>query len=215
MSDNGEFGNYGYYGNRYGNQYRGQFEQRLRISLVTPASGDPVSLSEAKLHCRIDENADNAIVQSLIRAATVVCETHIRRPIMTQEFKQFFDRWPTGSSIELSRGPLLSVTSVKTYTDADVATTFASTNYFVDTSTIPGRIVLRQGVTWPTFTRYANPIEIQYKAGYGDDPNGVPPEIRQAVLATVSYLYENRGEAVAPMPEIATLLLSTHRDWRF
>lgn len=198
MSDGGEYGS-----------------QRLRISLVTAAKADPVTLSEAKLHCRVDETADNDIIQSLIRAATAVCENHMRRPIMTQEFKVFLDRWPCGTFIELPKAPLISVTSVKTYDEADVATVFSSANYYTDTATLPGRIVLRAGNSWPQWARYANPIEIQFKAGYGDDPNGVPPEIRQAVLSTVAFLYENRGDAVAELPEIACLLLAAHRDWRF
>ena len=202
MSDGGEGG-------------EGGEGQRLRISLVTAASSDPVSLSEAKLHCRVDVETDNGLIQGLIKAATAVCENHMRRPIMTQEFKQYLDRWPCGTAVELGRGPLVSVTSIKTYDEADTPTTFNASNYYVDTATVPGRVVLRTGASWPQWARYANPIEFQYKAGYGDDPNAVPAEIRQAVLATVAYLYENRGDAVAEMPEIACLLLAAHRDWRF
>lgn len=188
---------------------------RYRVSLVTGPKADPVSLSEAKLHCRIDENADNATVAMLIKAAAAVCENYMRRPIMTQEFKQFMDEWPGESYLELVRAPLVSVTSVKTYDDADVATVFASSNYFVDTATVPGRIVLRSNVSWPSWTRRANPIEIQFKAGYGDDPNSVPTEIRMAILQTIAFLYENRGDAVAQMPPAAEVLLAGHRDWVF
>ena len=187
--------------------------KRFRITQVTPAKADPVSLSDAKLHCRVDENADNAIIAMLIKAATGVCENYMRRPIMTQEFKQYFDRWPCESYLELGRAPLVSVTSVKTYDEADVATTFSSANYYVDTATVPGRIVLRTGLAWPSWSRYANPIEVQFKAGYGDKPESVPAEIRMAVLSTIAFLYENRGDAVAEMPANACVLLAGHRDW--
>ena len=186
---------------------------RFRVSLLTGPTADPVSLSEAKLHCRIDENADNATIAMLIKAATGVCENYMRRPIMTQEFKQYFDRWPGESYLELGRTPLISVTSVKTYDESDVATTFNASNYYVDTATQPGRIVLRSGVSWPSWIRRANPIEIQFKAGYGTDPNSVPAEIRMAVLNTIAFLYENRGDAVADMPVAASVLLAGHRDW--
>ena len=189
--------------------------RRYRVGIVTPAAADPVSISEAKLHCRIDETADNATVAALVKAATAVCENYMRRPIMTQEFRQQFDQWPCSTFLELARAPLISVTSVNTYNEADVATLFAASNYYVDAVTLPGRIVLRGGVSWPQWSRYANPIEVIYKAGYGTDPNAIPAEIRQAVLATIAWFYENRGDAMADMPEIACVLLAGHRDWAF
>ena len=168
----------------------------LRIQVVTAASGDPVSLSEAALHCRIDSTTDHPALQAMIRAATKAAEQYLSRPILTRTYRQFFDAWPCGNALELRRSPLVSVTHVKTYDDADTATTFASSNYFVDTVSQPGRIVLRSAASWPTADRVANPIEVEYKAGYGTDPASVPADIRQAVLMLTANLYEHRGESI-------------------
>lgn len=189
----------------------------LRIQVVTPASGDPVSLSEAALHCRVDTTTDHPTLQANIRAATKAAENYLGRPILTRTYRQFFDAWPCGDVLELRRSPLVSVTHVKTYDDADTATTFASSNYFVDTVSQPGRIVLRSAASWPTADRVANPIEVEYKAGYGTDPASVPADIRQAVLMLTANLYEHRGETVtggAPdtAREAAFELLSMYRE---
>lgn len=189
----------------------------LRIQLVQEAADTPVSLSEAALHCRIDSTTDHSALQQMVRAATRVAEQYLRRPIMTQTFKQFFDAWPCDDFIELRRSPLISVTHVKTYDDADAATTWASSNYFVDTVSQPGRIVVRSTSTWPTYSRTANPIEIQYRAGFGTAPSDIPADIRQAVLMLTANLYEHRGETItgtitSEAKEGAFDLLSAYRE---
>jgi uncharacterized phiE125 gp8 family phage protein len=174
----------------------------LRIQVVQAAAGDPVSLSEAALHCRVDSSVDHPALQAMIRAATSAAEQYLGRPILTRTYRQFFDAWPCGRFLELRRSPLVSVTTVKTYTDADVSATFAASSYFVDTVSLPGRIVLRSSASWPTAERVANAIEVEYRAGYGTDPASVPADIRQAVLMLTANLYEHRGETVTgSMPD--------------
>ena len=168
----------------------------LRIQVAQAPAGDPVSLSEAALHCRVDSTADHPALQGMIRAATKAAEQYLGRPILTRSYRQFFDAWPSSNALELRRSPLVSVTHVKTYDDADAATTFAASSYYVDTVSQPGRIVLRATATWPTAARVANPIEVEYKAGYGTDPATLPADIRQAVLMLTANLYEHRGESV-------------------
>lgn len=191
----------------------------LRLSLVTAPTAEPVSVGEAKLHARIDEAADDALVQALIVAAREMCETYTRRAFVTQTWKMFLDAFPDGAEIELPRAPLIGVTHIKTYDDADAETVFAAAgNYFVDTAARPGRIVLRDAASWPSAARVANAIEIQFAAGYGPQPSDVPGQIRQAILMTVAELYEHRNATVTGtiVQEISTgpaALLSAHRDW--
>lgn len=190
----------------------------LRLQIVQAAASDPVSLSDAALHCRVDTTADHPALQAMIRAATSAAEQYLGRPIITRTYRQFFDAWPCGRELELRRSPLVSVTSVKTYTDADVVATFAASSYFVDTVSQPGRIVLRSSASWPTADRVANPIEVEYRAGYGTDPASIPADIRQAVLMLTANLYEHRGDAVTgSMPDTTARegafdLLSMYRE---
>lgn len=191
---------------------------RLRIQTVQPGAGDPISLTEAALHCRVDTTVDHPALQAMIRAAVKTAEQYLGRPILTQTFRQFFDEWPCVGYLELARSPLVSVTHVKTYDDADAATTFASSNYFVDTVSQPGRIVLRSAASWPDFDRVANPIEVEYRAGFGTSPADVPSDIKQALLMLVANMYENRGEAsgsiAAEAKDGAFDLLSAYRQWK-
>jgi uncharacterized phiE125 gp8 family phage protein len=160
------------------------FYDRQRLSIVTAPTIEPVTLADAKLFLKVDETADNDLITSLIKAARQACEAYTSRALTAQTWKVFFDRWP-GVEVPLTEGitvgadlssvaaevfipkpPLVSITHVKTYDDSDVATTWSSSNYFVDTATEPGRIVPRTGTSFPTTTRTANGIEIQFIAGY-------------------------------------------------
>jgi uncharacterized phiE125 gp8 family phage protein len=100
-------------------------------------------------------------------------------------------------AINLPRPPLQSITSVSTFDDADAETTYAASNYFVDTASEPGRLVLRKSAGAPTTTRAANGIKIVFVSGYGDDFSTVPEPMRQGILRTVAWQYQNRGDCDA------------------
>jgi uncharacterized phiE125 gp8 family phage protein len=158
---------------------------------------EPVTLAEAKVHCRIDVDEDDALVASLISTAREHLERMSRpRVAMTaQRWLHVADEWPTSDTIELRPYPLLSVVEVR-YTDDDGAeTTIASTEYQVDTYSTPGRLHMLNG--WPSATLAPlNGLQIEFMAGYGEDVLSPPMALRQAVLLLVGHWYENRELAL-------------------
>lgn len=198
----------------------------MRVELVTAPQQVPVSLQEAKAQLRLedDNTGDDALIAGLIRSAIELAERHTGRVFITQVWRMFLDHWPgkpsevwwegvregpstmldpSPAEVSLPKVPLISVDHVKTYDDNDAATTWATTNYFVDSASEPGRIVPRTGVPWPTTTRTANGIEIQFTAGYGGNPHDVPEGIRLGILEMVSKLYDGcaADEAAKGRPE--------------
>jgi len=195
----------------------------MSLALVTGATTQPLTVLEAKRHLRLPAsvNEDDALLISLIDAATSSAEDYTRRSFVTQTWKLFLDDWPKSvrdewwngvregpiggvhtGELRLPLGPLQSVTHVKTYDDSDVATTFSAASYYVDTA--KERIVLRQGQAWPTWERVANGIEIQYVTGFGE-MGTVPSSIRRALREHVAYMYEHRGDDAMPMVSRALL----------
>ncbi len=192
----------------------------LRLALVTAPAQLPVSLNEAKdwIDIADSETAFDARIQGLIVNATDEAEKFLGRALITQTWRLNRDNWPSVFSrknepwwdgvrqgaiselrspareLELPRPPLQSVTSVTTYNDSDTATVFATSNYFVDSDSEPGRIVLRNTAAVPVIDRVANGLEVVFVAGYGDDPGDVPEPIRQGILMTVAWAYTNRGD---------------------
>lgn len=207
-----------------------------RLNLITAPSVEPVTLTEAKDFLRVTGTDDDALITSLIVVARTNAESYTRRAFITQTWQLLRDNWPLQRSniwwsgvrqlpisalqgqnfLPIPKAPLISITSIKTYDDADVATTFATTGYQVSTYAgdfaEEGRVTLRSSASWPTYSRSADGIEIQFVAGYGATAADVPSQIKQAILQDLSTLYENRGDCVgAVCCDIAKKLLNPFR----
>ena len=188
------------------------------LKIDTAWSTSAVATSAQKSFMRVDFSDDDTLIAELIKASQNVIETYLNRSITTQTLSLFLDRLPFYSDIKLQEGiytapdleynsnfivlpkaPVSSVTHVKYYDNDNTASTFASSNYYVDTISQQARVVLKTGASWPTVseTRNANAYEIKYVAGYGG-ASDVPEPIVQAIKVLTTHLYENR-EAVTSL----------------
>lgn len=184
-------------------------------TLVTPPASEPVALADVKTFLRIDGNEDDAILTSLIASARRMGEEYTKRAFMTQTWQMVMDRFaervvmaPPGihtapppyvldgsQSIQLSRQPIQSVTSIKTTASGNSQTTVLAATYTLDTAM--GRILLNEGYNWPTSLRGMSAVEINFVAGWPDAAS-VPEPIRQAIMQHVAASYSNK--VCADMP---------------
>ena len=190
----------------------------MALKLITAPATEPVTSTEAKSHLRVDTTADDTLIGTLITAARQHVEAHLRRALITQTWELVTDAFPVGDVLRLPLPPLVSVTSIK-YTDEDGAeSTLSSGLYVVDTDSTKGRVVLKNGETWPSVTlAAANGVRVRYVAGYGE-ASAVPRPIRQAILLLIGTMYENResvlvaqGVTVAQLPFGVDALLMPYR----
>lgn len=197
------------------------------LSLVSAPAIEPIDLTQAKDHMRVDINYDDGLIRAMVEAARVYVEqTILNRALITQTWDLYLDQWPAGGIIHVPRPPLQSITYVKYYDDDGTENTFASSSYQVDTTSEPGRIALNVGESWPGNTlRSVNGILVRFVAGYGAAATAVPGPIRQSILLLAGDLYENRensvvgsGISVNAVPTSAQMLLSSYRipywGWR-
>jgi len=190
------------------------------LTIETAPAAEPISTADAKTHLRVSAATDDDYIDTLVVAARQYAETCRQEALITQTWKFYPNDWPAGGFIEIPMPPLVSVTHVK-YTDSDgTENTWSSSNYIVDTDTKPGRVVLADGISWPTDSLYpSNPIEIQFVAGYGAAAD-VPQHIIQGMKLLVSHLYENRepyvvGQTVNEVPLAVESLLGMNRVYTF
>ena len=198
------------------------------LTITTAPQNEPLDTAETISYLRVDSGVDTTLINNLIKAARFWAEDYTNRTLLTTVFTLSLDAigevdtplkegFHTGYSdtprvnyIELPRSPVQSVTSIKSFSDDNTATTLAASNYFVDSVRVPARVVLRDGGTWPTDLRNANGIEVLYTAGYGDARSTIPEPIRIAMLEYVTHLYEHRGDdegrALNPPALIKSLL---------
>lgn len=164
--------------------------------LVTGPETEPIGLDEAKTHLRVDVVDDDAYINSLIVVARRTCEQIANKKFINQTWNLLMDSFPTSMEIRLpkSLSPLVSVTHVKYFDEADQESTFNAGNYVVDIYSQPARIILKRDATWPTdVLRVANGVEVQVVVGFGDEPD-LPQEYKQAMMLLIGHWYENRED---------------------
>jgi len=178
---------------------------------VISVPAEPISLSEAKTHVRVDTDDEDLYIASLITAARELVESTIDRALAPQTLALYLDTFPPGA-IELARPPLQSVTGVS-YKDCNGATVTLTpnTDYLVDADSPTGRIVPAYGKAWPSFTPWpVNPIKVEYSAGTAE----CPAPIRHAMLLMVGHMYANResGSGEALRDDAVRNLLAPYRN---
>lgn len=189
----------------------------LQVKVVTAPAVEPITLVEAKLHCKVDLSTDDDLITALIVAAREEIERLTWRALITQTLELILPDWPNSSPIEMPRGPLQSITSVK-YKDKDGnETTWPGANYLVGADSVPGVLALAWNASWPSVDLYpVEPIRIRFVAGYGLAV-AVPQSLKQACLLLVAHWYESReagGDTVAEKSGIPFGVQALIRSYR-
>ena len=187
--------------------------------LLTGPALEPVTLTEAKAHFRVDSTAEDGLIQSLITAARLHVETLTGRALITQSWRMVLDDWPRSNVLTIPLGPLQQVTELRVYEDEDVLVTIAPTEYLVETVGVPARLAMRGHQSWPKPGRPIGGIEIDLVGGYGDLADDVPRSLRQAILQIASHWFAHReavglGVGAVHVPATVDALLAPHRAVR-
>ena len=142
---------------------------------------EPVTLDEFKLFAKIETDAKDTALRGFISAARIATEEYLGLALVQQTIRMLMDFWP-GITVELPKPPLISVDDVFTIDEDDTETSYSSSNYYYITQSMPGKLVLKQSVTFPINTdRNYGGFGITFKAGYGADPSDVPRSIRDGI----------------------------------
>jgi len=118
----------------------------MGLKLVTPPSVEPITLSEAKLHLRVIQDNEDALIESLITAAREYCEDFQNRAYVEQTWKLTFDEWPE-FPFELPKPPLISVEKIEYKDDEGNVTEWDDDNYVVDEYSFLPRVALADDYT--------------------------------------------------------------------
>jgi uncharacterized phiE125 gp8 family phage protein len=191
----------------------------MSLVIDTEPAVEPVDLAEAKEHLRVDEPDDDSLITNLIVAARKYAEIVTSRALIDQVWLYTLDAFPAGE-IHLPRPPLQDVTTFRYRLESGTWSSLVEgTDYVVDTSSEPGRVVLAPNATWPTDTLYpGGAVELEYPCGYGAAGTDVPGPIRQAMLLMIGHWYENResvvvGQSTNIVPLSCDALLWPYRIW--
>lgn len=247
--------------------------QRYGIEELGDVTGEPISIEQARSHCRVDtwgsppiSDEDDWFNDFGIPGARELCEMEKGRAFAPRSMRLVTNAFPTiavdtdaGAAVPLRFGPVQSITSVvylsqdaydaaydaayqvaydaayqvaydaeilnsgdpeladaagiaagdaagiaagTTAGDAALEVTMPDTDYVLDNTTSPSRLLLAYGASWPTGLRsVSNAVQITYVTGYSlptDSPqvHRLPKTALIAMLMTLAHLYRQR-EAVA------------------
>lgn len=171
------------------------------LKLVTAPPVEPITLTEAKLHLKVDLTDDDDLITSLIQSARENVELVTGRALVTQTWEMTMDQFPyprsymTGTRpvggiqpqqiIRLPKPPLQSVTSI-TYIDSSGNTqTLATNQYVVDVTSLPGSILPAYGVAWPYAQRIPKSVTVRFVAGFADSSGSWAALHAYALNATI------------------------------
>ena len=160
-------------------------------------ASEPISLAEAKAHCRIeaDDTDSDTVLAIYIKAARLKAEAHLNRALLNRSIVTYFDSF--ADCMELPMPPLVSVTDIK-YTDEDGAEqTLASTVYRLRTDQFIGRVELAYDQSWPATRSESGAVRITHVSGYGASTTDIPEHYRLAMLHMVARWFENREPVAA------------------
>jgi len=191
----------------------------MRLLLVTAPTLEPVTLAQARAHCRVTHTGDDDLLTELIVVAREAVESFVGRALVHRTYDLKSDGFPCEWTLPMA--PAASVTSI-TYVDTDGTTqTLAADQY----ATIlaggtpgcdAGRIVPAYGVVWPVTRGTPEDVTVRFVAGYGAAASAVPSVFKHAIKVMVEDLYEERGSyvtgtIVAALPTAVERLLMPYR----
>ena len=184
------------------------------LKVNTLATNPLFTTADAKDFLKVDTNADDTLIDNLIKAATQSCEIYTNRYFLDTLVTQYADKWVDIEN--LYKSPVSAITHIKYYDSDDSLQTLAGTVYLLDEVSQPARIGLKPNQSYPNIANRINAVAVQYTVGYGTASTDVPEGIRQAVLMTIANWYENRqtvitGRTATELPLSSQYLLNQYK----
>ncbi len=180
----------------------------MALSLVTAPASEPLTLAQAKLHCKAGDD-DDELIDTLITAARELVESHTHRCLITQTWDDKRDAFPNyghwrtdwrpehddRGAIWLPGPPLQTVTSVTYLDPGGVTQTWSPSFYLVDAPQGPkarqGRLEPVFAQFYPVTRRQANAVTVRFVAGYGAAA-AVPAGLKAAMKLLIGNWWLNR-----------------------
>jgi uncharacterized phiE125 gp8 family phage protein len=188
----------------------------MSLTIITPPASEPLTLADAKVHLRVDHDADDALIVAMIAAAREEAEQRTQRSLMPQTLELVMDRFQP--HMPLPRPPVSAVVSIQYIDTNGVEQTLSPSNYIAALVGDDPRVTPAYGYSWPSTQPVPQAVRIRYTAGYANAA-AVPAAVVCWMKLKIGDLYENRagtnvGNIVSPLA-FADSLLDRARAWSY
>ncbi|WP_339948956.1 head-tail connector protein [uncultured Albimonas sp.] len=189
------------------------------LSELEPAPWAPIPLAELAAHLRLPEGMEvheRGALDLYARAAGAVVEGMTGKALIARKFTWTVTRWRDAFEAPMPVAPVSWINAV-TLLDAEGGwqTADPSTYRLIPSAHRP-RLAGARGRALPAVPTDGR-IEVELTAGYGEDWNAVPADLRQAVMLLAAQYYEQRQISADPVRETpygVEALVARHREIR-
>ena len=169
--------------------------RNLQTRVTTDIVTEPVSVAEAKLYCKVQDMADDALFPVLITSARRMLEKYTMTSFAEKTLHATWVETPKDNVIELPYGPIISVDKIYRIDEEGTEEELVlNSDYYVmgDQDAI-----IKITSYWSSGMVHINSIRVEYKAGYGNTATEkLPGDLKLAILKQVSTDYELRENIV-------------------
>jgi len=165
----------------------------MGLAIHTAPASEPLTLEQAKAQCEVDSDYWDDLITALIPTARMQVENLTGLQLMPATWTLTLDAFPlwTYTAIRLPKSPVTNIDSV-TYVDDDGdATVWSPSDYTLDATNQPARLLPAYDKTWPTTRRQPNAVTIQFDAGFANAA-AIPAPLMSAMKMLISHLFKNR-----------------------
>lgn len=162
------------------------------LTRISAPGADAVSLEDAKAHLAVIGSSDDALLQRLVNSAITQFdgpEGKIGRCLISQSWRLDLNGFV--GNIRLPLPPVISVSGI-TYVASGTPVTLDPSEYSVAGLGSADHCVIAPVSRWPS----ASSVSIEFVAGFGDDADDVPEDIRNAILSVVASSYAWRESQI-------------------
>jgi uncharacterized phiE125 gp8 family phage protein len=166
--------------------------------VIIPPSVEPVTLTEARMQCRADEDNgvdgnttryDDAQFNQIIASARDWVEGYTGLLLAPRTVEIARDKFPD-CAMTLEGFPVTSIVSVKYLDESGMDQTLSNSLYYLDDYQNPCSLINTIGTSWPSTLDSANAVKVRYVVG----SSAVDPSVKAAILLLIGHLYFNRGD---------------------
>ncbi|MEL6678275.1 MAG: hypothetical protein AAFQ51_06170 [Pseudomonadota bacterium] len=189
------------------------------LNELTPPAASAVPLREFAAHLRLasgfaDDRAEDATLELFLRAATAAIEARIGKALIHRRMMLQLSGW-AGAEQPLPVAPVASIEAVRLVDALGEATVMDGAEFRLVQDRHAAALAARVGSLPPVPAD--GRVEVIFTAGYGPEPNAVPPDLRQAVTILATRYFEDRGRdgvGSAVLPFGVLSLLEAYRRIR-
>ena len=182
----------------------------MTLAEMSPVASTVLPLAHLKDHLRLpdgfpDDGSFDARLEQSLRAALATAEARTGKALFQRQFRWSFEGWGGADRMPIPAAPITSLDAVA-IVDADGTTTPLGTSDFTTMTDIHKPALLPRGAHFPALAT-GSMVEVLFTAGFATAWDGVPPDLREAVLIlAVDYFDAPQGAAIGLPPAVKVLL---------